>query len=493
MAFGAPTGGQLSYSTVAPPSVQAAQAAAAAPQANADAAQKLAEAKAGTQVAQEQGVEAATKKQDIASANLYKTASMPGIENSAGGLKLLKAAADAAGVEIPKTVNGLPDVAALKKMSAIPAKPISQWTPQEIVAAKALSKEDRAAILPDDAPDSLRNSEAQTPITEKGQEALMKPVQAAETAIGKGTGNLQALQVAALSAYKTLKAKGGDTSVVDPYLNADHTALSDEFKNQAAGQLVDAQMNNLHSLGIFRTNETDLRQKSIDEKRREWGTESANVKAQQTTAGMRLQQQAAQFSSNLSIKQQNLTARLSSITNSANANTLRAGTLGMNMFENQVKDAEKVQQDAENDLNKVRTNINSYLNTPNADVSNPIYIGLAQQATGLNDAINGNAAKGITGSKTVLQAARQSANIGIANIYSGITGQTASPTNVNVNVTTPGAAPGTKYGSNSGNSQYKKGSAVPDAPGYTFNGVTRPNGDLEAVGPDGKIRPWNSH
>ncbi len=449
MAFGAPTGGQLSYSTVAPPAVQAAQAAAAAPQANADAAQKLAEAQAGKQTAQAQGVQADLAKQQAGDQILQRLAQTPGIEKSPMGLKMLTERFKTLGMELPKDETGAVDMKAVQAMITPPIKPWSQWTPAE---KNAVAGEDpKLRSLPADAPDAARTMPANVPITEKGVDALMKPVQLAEAEIGKGRGNMQALQAAALSTYKALQSRGADTSVIDPYLNADHTALSDDFKGQAAGQLVDAQIGNLHSLGIFRADEASLKDKALAEKKREWGTASANVKAQQTTAGLRLQQQASQFSQSLSIKNQNLSARLQSISNSANANSLRAGTLGMNMFENQVKDAEKVQQDAENNLGKVQANINSYLNTPNADITNPIYTALAQQASDLNDTINGNAAKQITGSKAVLQAARASANSGIASIYSGITGQTAAP--VTVNVTTPGAAPGTTYGSNTGGGQ----------------------------------------
>lgn len=441
MAFGAPTGSALSYNVVAPPSVQAAQAAAAAPQANADAAQKLAEAQAGKQTAQAQGVQADLAKQQAGDQILQRLAQTPGIEKSPMGLKMLTERFKTLGMELPKDETGAVDMKAVQAMITPPIKPWSQWTPAEKNAV--VSEDPKLRSLPADAPESARTMPANVPITEKGVEALMKPVTLAEAAIGKGVGNMQGLQAAALSAYKALASRGADTSVVDAYLNPEHTGLSDDYKQQQAGQLVDAQIENLHSLGIYRADEAALRGKSIDEKKREFDNLGANQKAKLSLEQMKYQTQAAQFAQKMNMQQQNLTARYASISNSANANTLRAGALGVNMYENQIKDAEKAQSDAERTLTSTANSINGYLNTANADLTNPTYLGLVKQAADLRKTIDANAPQ--------LQAAKEAARSGIANIYSGITGQPAAP--VTVQVVTPGAAPGTTYGSGTGGGQ----------------------------------------
>lgn len=471
-AFGAPDASAVVYPVTKPAVTQAAEAFAAAPQNVADQQAALAGAQADKAKAGEAQVQADLGKQQATDQILQRLAQTPGIEKSPMGLKMLTERLKTLGMDVPKDETGAVDMTALKAMITPPVKPWAEMDAKEKNDFWAQNPKDRT--VPAGAPADAATRAAVVPLTQAGINALMTPVTKAESEFGLGKGNPKALEAAALSAYKAISARGGDTSVIDPYLNADHTKLNDEFLEQKAGELVQAQIDNLHSLGIYRTDEAALKAQMLSEKKREWNTESANVKAQVSFKERQQQQQASQFAQKMSMEERNLSARYASIGNSANANTLRAGALGMNMYENMLKDTDRDQSVAQTTLNRTQSLITSMLNAnPNLDLTNPVYVGLTTQAASLQKAITEGAPQ--------LQAAREAARGGIANIYSQITGQPAQPaggaTNVNVNLTIPGGAPGQRFGS--------QASAPP--PGAKTGTIHTSRGDVKGYTVDGKM------
>jgi hypothetical protein len=441
MAFGTPGPGALQYPVVAPAAQQLAQAAQAAPQANADAAEKMAATQAQTQVDKSSGLEAELKQSQTQDAIVNRLIAIPGIETSPTGKKALEDRFKTLGIPLPKNELGQIDMKAVRAVFATPVKPWAQWTPKEVSDSQALQPELRN--LPPDAPELARTQKAVTPLTEKGAEFLHAPVVRAETALAAGHGNLQSVLMAARAEKAALTAKGADTSAVDTILTEDGK-LQPEYAAQKANDLVQAQIDNLHSLGIYRTDEEQIKSRNADEKVREWNNPSANAKLNASVKERQQQIQSSQFAQKMTMAKKNLDARYSSILNSSDANKLRAGTLGINMYENRLKQTETAQKDAQAQLDKTNTLITGMLNSnPNIDITNSVYAGLIATANGLNDSINGNAAKGIPSGRAALDAARLSANNGIANVYNQITGNTGlQQPNITINT---GAAPGTTY------------------------------------------------
>lgn len=433
MSFGNP--GNLTYPVAPNVAQEFSQAQQAAPLAAAQQKQQLAEAQEGTAAAgarQAQDEIAKSQAQDQA---LARYASIPGIEKSPQGQKMLAERFKTLGIPMPTNEAGLPDMAAIRAIIQPPVKPWTQWTPEEV--SKEMALDPSLRTLPADAPEQARTKAANVPITDAGYKALMAPVQRAEELIGKGTGNFQGLEGAALSAYNALKARGADTSVVDPYLNADHTGLSDEKKSQMAGTLVDAQIDNLHSLGIYRTDETKLRQEMIDQKKYQWDHASAYQRGQLSLGAQRIQAQASQAAAKLSIAERNLTARWASIGNSAQANQIRLGALGVNYYQNYLKQTNDAMKDGEAQLQKTNALITSMIDAGQTD--SPVFTGLVNQAASLQKGIDTNA--------PIVDAETAKAQQGLAGIYSSVTGNPstvvgAPPINIRLNVQTPPAAGG---------------------------------------------------
>jgi hypothetical protein len=430
-AFGSPDASAVVYPVVKPAVTQAAEAFAAAPQAVADQQAALAGAQTDKAKAGEAQVQADLGKQQATDQILQRLAQTPGIEKSPIGLKMLTERLKTLGMDVPKDETGAVDMTALKVMITPPIKPWAEMDTKEKADFWTQNPKDRT--IPPGAPADAASRAAVVPLTQAGINAIMSPVTKAEAGFATGKGNPKELEAAALAADKSLAARGGDRSQLDPYLNADHTALNPDYVNQKAGELVQAQVDNLHSLGIFRADEEQMKTRLLEEKKREWNNPSANVKVMATVKERQLQQQASQFTQKLDMQDRNLTARYASISNSATANMLRLGQTGINMYEAQLKDTAKAQADAQNTLDRARSWMNGYLNTPNADITNPVYTAALTRATALQKSIDDNAPK--------LQAAREAANNGIASVYSQITGQSAQPP------PPPPPPPGQKFGS----------------------------------------------
>lgn len=476
MSFGAPPGSALQYPVTKPALTQASEAAAAAPQDVADKQEKMAESQAGK-------LEADLKGQQANDAILSRLAAVPGIEKSPYGQKALTERLKTLGVEVPKNELGQIDMKAIQAMITPPMKPWAQWTPAE---KNAVAGEDpKLRSLPPDAPEAARTMPANVPITEKGIEALMKPVQTAEAAIGKGTGNMQGLQAAAISAYKTLSSRGADTSVVDSYLNPEHTALSDDFKTQQAGQLVDAQIDKMHKLGIYQANENKWREQQIAEKEREWDNPSANQRIQITIQDRRLAQQASLAQQRIMNAQTNIGLRMRTINDMEKNQAALAGPRKANVYEALTRGALTEMGNVQRELTSTSNVINQMSQNPRMRNS-PQYSALLQQASDLTDFINTNG--------TTLQEQALVGQSGLANSYAQMTGNQAQPMPqalpvIRINVTGSQAPPlGQAFGSQA--QQYAKGAPVPDAQGYKFTGAKNADGTYDAVGPDGKIRKW---
>lgn len=432
-----PTPQSMTYSVAPNPLQELGQAVHDAPLANAQQKQQLTEAQEGAAAAgarQAQDEIAKSQAQDQA---LARYASIPGIEKSPQGQKMLAERFKTLGIPMPTNEAGLPDMAAIRAIIQPPVKPWNQWSPEEV--SKEMALDPSLRNLPADAPEMARTKAANVPISEAGYKAIMAPVQRAEEMIGKGTGNFQGLQGAALSAYKTLVARGADTSPVEPYLNADHTGLSDEYKNQMAGTLVDAQIDKLHKLGIFQQDEIKLRQEMIDQKKYEWDHPSAYQKGMLNVQDRRLAQQAQQTNARLSIMQQNLQARWTSIANARDNLALRSTAFGMNAYSRMI-------QVAGGELSKARSQLTSTTAVINAMVQNPQmrkspqFQNLVDQANALQDFITTNGA--------TLDQEQQQATQGLAGMYSQVTGQPSTvanpPPRIDINVTVPGQQQTTK-------------------------------------------------
>lgn len=480
MSFGAPPGSALQYPVTKPALTQAAEAAAAAPQDVADKQAKLAESQTAK-------LESDLKGQQANDAILSRLAAVPGIEKSPYGQKALTERLKTLGVEVPKNELGQIDMKAIQAMITPPMKPWEQWTPAE---KNAVAGEDpKLRSLPPDAPEAARTMPANVPITEKGIEALMKPVQTAEAAIGKGTGNMQGLQAAAISAYKTLSSRGADTSVVDSYLNPEHTALSDDFKTQQAGQLVDAQIDKMHKLGIYQADENKWREQQIAEKKREFDNLGANQKARLSVEESRMNQQASLAAQRLTLARENLQARWTSVSNAKQNTGLRATALGANIYEGLARNALTEMGNAQTKLTQTTNVINTMSQNPKMRNS-PLFKNLVDQASDLQDFIQQNG--------PALQAQAVAGQAGLSNVYSSITGNQAQPMPqqippLRIVVSSdpnrvPAPPPGQAFGSQA--QQYAKGAPVPDAQGYKFTGAKNADGTYDAVGPDGKIRKW---
>lgn len=459
MSFGAPPGSALQYPVKPTTAFQVDQAASQAPQANADAAAKMAETQAAKQVATAEGAQAELAAQKAQDQQLMRLASIPGIERSPMGQKAITDRLKTLGVNVPRDESGAIDMAAVKALLTPPIKPWAEWTPKEINDELALDPKLRQ--LPADAPEEARTKAANVPITEKGYEAIMRPVQMAEAAIGKGQGTYKGLEGAALSAYRALVSRGADTSVIEPYLNADKTGLSDEYVNQQAGALVDAQIDKLHKLGIYYQDETKVREEQIKEKKYEWEHPSAYQRGQLSVQERGLELRARAEASRTSIALQNLQARWASVQNSRENNALRATAFGASFYQNITNRAGEALGKARSQLATTTNIINTMSQNPKMRKS-PQFQGLVDQASALQNFID---TEGPT-----LEAEQATGSQGIANIYSQITGNKslqmpASFPPITVNVTTPGAAPGTTYGGG-------KASAIPPGtqPGGTLHG-----------------------
>jgi hypothetical protein len=475
-----PSAASLQYPVAPSPAQQGAEAFARAPQENADKAQKLAESKAATATAANTTAEAPGKQEaDIAEnaakkmtadsaiqtqayANLYRVASMPNIANVPGGIKMLQEAADKAGIPIPKTINGLPDTESLKKLSAVPAKPWAQWTPAEKQASKALKPEERS--LPDDAPATAKSDPVEVPVTQAGITALMKPVADAEKLIGQGKGNLQALQGAALSAYRSLKARGADTSVVDPYLNDNHTAINPEYVNQQVGAYVKSQMDKERALGIHYANEDKVAQEKVAQTKYQWEHPSANQRMQLDIAERRIQNQAQQAGVRTQLAIGNLNARVQSLHDAeARGNVQMAGAIATQ--------ATQALGGMQSRLTQTTNVISTMSQNPKLRNS-PEYKNLVDQASDLQAAITNN---GPTFQANADMARNQQAQT-YAQIRGGQPNVTIQQAPINVNVTSPGAPQFQTYG---GGFQIPKGAQTGtihtskgDVKGYTIDGKT---------------------
>jgi hypothetical protein len=451
MAFGAPTGGQLSYSTVSPAAVQGAQAFADAPQANADKAQKLAEAQAGTATAKNTAAEApgkqaadvATneaalseaqqKKQTIALSNLARVSAMPNVANSPAGLKMLKTAADAAGLEIPKTVNGLPDIDALKQMTATPVKNFSELSTAEYKDQQARPPADRTNFP--GAPADWMSRKAVTPLTEKGLEQAHAPVMKAEALFAAGKGNTynlaQNLLAAAQYEKAQLTAHGESTEGVDNILTADGKSLRPEYLKQKAVDLAQATADKEKALGVHYTDEDKVAQERVDQTVRAWENPSAYQKLQIGLGDRRIASAAANNASRIAIAGANLNARLQSMQYAQQRGDITlAGTIA--------KDAQSAIGSAQSRLTSTTNVLNSMAQNPKMRKSEQ-YTNLLNQATDLQNFISTNG--------PTFQATAENARGEQARMYQQITGQQAAAPNVTVNLTTPGGPQGQQFGS----------------------------------------------
>jgi hypothetical protein len=439
MAFGAPTGSTLQYPVVAPAAQQWAQAAQQAPQQSADAAQKMAETKAATATAQNVSADAASageaaraknaadkaaaeqQLQRTNSEKLFRTASMPGVERTPMGLAKLKQGLDAIGVEMPKTPNGLPDIAAIKALVSPKAKTFQEMTPQEKAAEAAEKPGDRT--FHEGQPDDWQSRPAVTPLTEKGAEFLHAPVVKAEAALAAGKGTAQALKMAAISEYNALVAKGADTATVDQILNKDHTDLSPEYKNQAIDQFAQTQLDNIRSLIGFRADEGKLKQELIDQKRYQWDHPSAGQRLTASTMSARMAQQAFQFQIKAGQAERNLDARWASIQNSTDRNAITRS-------EAYLRQTEAAQNAAQGEIDKIRSSVT--LMVDNGKTRDPRFQPMVDQAAALQKKLDAN--------RPIVDAALNQAQQAAAGVYSGVTG----------NPSTVVAPAGQKYGSGGG-------------------------------------------
>lgn len=492
MSFGAPTGSALSYSTVAPPAVQGAQAAAAAPQNVADAQAKLATTKSITaeepskqeaDIATNQAAtaQARQQKQTIALSNLARAANMPNIGNSPGGLKLLKTAADAAGLEIPKTINGLPDIDAIKQMTATPVKNFSELSTAEYKDQQARPPADRTNFP--GAPKDWMSRAAVTPLTEKQKEYYHTPVVKAEALFASGKGNAYNMAQNLASALLTERAvdlqHGEDTSDVDhmlklddkgqPVLTNGKPSLSEDYLRQKAADVAQADVDKARALGLHWASQDNAVKKREDERVREWGTASAGQRLTAGTAAARASALATQRSISNAMAQTRI-ANTDRAFDAAVANKDydRAAALAKIGIEEADKaEARKVQ--TVNTINNMSSDFQS--NHPD----------LVQQLTD-----QATADKGYAENSDKYHSAVTAADMNRASIMSKITGQPATNFKIDVNVptATPGAPPGQNYGA------YSKGSPVPDAPGYKFSSGQNADGTYDATGPDGKVRKW---
>jgi hypothetical protein len=476
MAFGTPGPGALQYPVVAPAAQQLAQAAHAAPQANADEAEKMAATKANTEIDKSGQLDAELKQSQTQDAMLNRLAAVPGIEQSPMGQKMLTERFKTLGIPLPKTELGQIDMKAVRAIIAPPVKAWNQWTPAEINAQRELPAELR--VLPADAPETMRTAPAMTPLTQKGADFLHAPVARAEAALAAGHGNLQALLMAARHEQAALKAKGADTSAVDTILTPEGN-LRPEYAVQKASELAQAQIDNMRSLGIVRADAETLKETAVANQMTRWNTQSANSKASTDVQSQKLRVQVSQFAQKMEVARGNLAARIKSATNSSTANLLKMGQMGINAYDKNVEQLGKAQTDAEGELRGVQAAISSMRFTPNFDPTDPAFVTLMDTAKVLTTTVSDG--------RTTFENARVMAATASSSIFNSITGNTGLQPTININ---NGGAPGQTFGSGGGSAQFSKGSAVPDAPGYKFNGVKNADGTLQAVGPDGKVRPW---
>jgi hypothetical protein len=497
MAFGAPPGSALTYSTVAPPAVQAAQAAAAAPQANADAAQKLAEAQAGAATAKNTTAEAESKqeadvatnqanlaqaqqqKQTIALSNLARVSGMPKIADSPAGLKMLKTAADAAGLEIPKTVNGLPDIDALKQMTATPTKAFSELSAAEYKDQQARPPADRTNFP--GAPADWMSRAAVVPLTEKQLEYFHAPVVKAEAAFAAGKGNAYNMAqnlAMAINTERNIKKQHGESTVdedasIEPDPNRPGKfRLTEELRRQKAADVAQSDVDKARALGLHWAAQEGAVKRREDERVREWGTPSANARLSAGTAAARASALAAQRSISNAMAQTRI------------ANTDRAFDAAVaNKDYDRAAALAKIGLEESDKAEVRKTQTVNMLNNMSSDfMSN--HPDLAQQLTD-----QATADKGYAENSDKYHAAVRAADANRAATMSKIMGGGGTTTlTVNVppgqNNPTPGAPPGQNYGS------YAKGSPVPDQPGYKFSSGKNPDGTYDAVGPDGKVLKW---
>jgi hypothetical protein len=422
-----------------------------APQANADKAQKLAEAQAGTATAKNTTAEAASKqaadtatneaafaeatqkKQQVNTANLSRVAGMPGIANSPAGLKMLKTAADAAGIEIPKTVNGLPDVDAIQKMTAAPIKDFSEATPAEYKDQQARQPGDRTPYR--NAPADWMTRKAVTPLTEKGLEQAHAPTMKAEALFAAGKGNTynltQNLLAAAQYEKAQLTAHGESTEGVDNILTADGKSLRPEYLKQKAVDLAQATADKEHALGVHYADEGKIAQERIDQKTYEWSHPSAYQSGQLSLGDRRIASAAANSAARIQVAQANLGARLQSMQYAQTRGDITmAGTIA--------RDAQSAIGSAQTRLTSTTNVLNTMAQNPKMRKS-PQYEALLNQANDLQGFITTNA--------PAFQATAETARGEQARMYSQITGQQAAAPNVSVNLTIPGGAQGQQFGS----------------------------------------------
>jgi hypothetical protein len=358
---------------------------------------------------------------------------MPNVQNSPAGLKLLKTAADAAGLEIPKTINGLPDIEALKQMTATPVKNFSELSTAEYKDQQARPPADRTNFP--GAPADWMSRKAVTPLTEKGLEQAHAPTMKAEALFASGKGNTynlaQNLLAAAQYEKAQLTAHGESTEGVDNILTADGKALRPEYLKQKAVDVAQATADKEHALGVHYADEGKIAQERIDQKTYEWSHPSAYQSGQLSLGDRRIASAAANSAARIQVAQADLGARLQSMQYAQTRGDITmAGTFA--------RDAQSAIGSAQTRLTSTTNVLNTMAQNPKMRKS-PQYDALLNQASELQGFITTNA--------PAFQAAAETARGEQARMYSRITGQQAAAPNVTVNLTAPGGPQGQQFGS----------------------------------------------
>jgi len=175
------------------------------------------------------------------------------------------------------------------------------------------------------------------------------------------------------------------------YFNPDGS-LTDAFKQKVVGPMVQAEMDNLHSLGIFRTDEVQLKQQLLQEHLKEFDANYGLRKARLSLDEQKAADMANYHQGQLADASQKLQATWARITNQQNQFQqnygLRYNTYVMGAYKSLLNGAQRQFTEAQSRLTSTTSAINNMI--ANNQQGRPEFTALVNQAAGLKQFLDTN-------------------------------------------------------------------------------------------------------